>query len=377
MVLSRTCFSRYLAARYHTHNSFSTMSVQKSKPHELRTATEPRQNSLYKLRVSQISQINPTIRLIQFNIISGCDLPSGSKDNFESQPSLRFLPGQWLDVHIPNIKHAGGFTITSTPQDASTQESINTTADENDKRPPYVELAVQYSPTNPAAKWFWQPTEQILDAHVKVRVGGGFVWPPPNGMALDKIRNVVFVAGGVGINPLISMISYIYRTRSCLPSPTRIHFLYSTRIPLSSAPMNVAMPNETVDKMPFAAASKILFLDRLQHISRNWNQTENDINPLDVQLFLTNLPLANGEGNKVDVHPDILDTNSQITVHGRRITAGDLRKAVGENEELRSRTVCYVCGPPAMTDEFVKELKSFIINEDEEARGRVFYEKWW
>lgn len=112
---------------------------------------------------------------------------------------MEFLPGQWLDVHIPNIKHAGGFTITSTPQDASTQGDIDIAADGNDKHQPYVELAVQYSPSNPAAKWFWQPIEQILGAYVKVRIGGRFVWPPPNGMALDEIKNIVFVAGGVGI----------------------------------------------------------------------------------------------------------------------------------------------------------------------------------
>lgn len=63
----------------------------------------------------------------------------------------------------------------------------------------YVELAVQYSPSNPAAAWFWQPSEQILNSHVKVRIGGGFVWPPSSGIPTDQIKKVVFVAGGVGI----------------------------------------------------------------------------------------------------------------------------------------------------------------------------------
>ncbi|KAF3893845.1 hypothetical protein GTR04_2416 [Trichophyton interdigitale] len=353
------------------------MSAQGNKPHELRTATEPRQNSLYKLRVSHISQVNPTIRLIRFNIVCGCASLDWSKDNSENltynqQPPLKFLPGQWLDVHIPNIKHAGGFTITSTPQDASTQEDIDIAADGNDKRLPYIELAVQYSPSNPAAKWFWQPIEQILGAYVKVRIGGGFVWPPPNGMALDEVKNVVFVAGGVGINPLISMISYIHQTQSCLLPSARFHLLYSTRIPLSSTPINMTRPSETLNTLATDWPSKILFLDRLRQISRDWNQAKDNINPLDLQLFLTNSKLENRDDNK-----SILDTVTHITVHSRRIEAGDLRKAVGESDELRRGTVCYVCGPPVMTDEFVKKLKIFTSSENDKTRGRVLYEKWW
>ncbi|EGD91320.2 hypothetical protein H113_01126 [Trichophyton rubrum MR1459] len=358
------------------------MSAQGSKPHELRTATEPRQNSFYKLRVSHIYQVNPTIRLIRFNIFCGCTSLDWSKDNSENltynlQPPLEFSPGQWLDVHIPNIEHAGGFTITSTPQDASTQENIDIAADGNDKHLPYVELAIQYSPSNPAAKWFWQPIEQILGSYVKVRIGGGFVWPPPNGMALDEIKNIVFVAGGVGINPLISMISYIHRTRSCLLPSARLHLLYSTRIPSSSTPINMAGPSEAVNALATDRLSKILFLDRLQQISRDWNRAKDNTNSLDLQLFLTNSYLENRGGNKVNFQSSILDTDNHITVHSRRIEAGDLHKAVGGSDELRSGTICYVCGPPVMTDELVKELETFIGSEDDKTRKRVLYEKWW
>ncbi|KAM5467864.1 hypothetical protein MauCBS54593_005142 [Microsporum audouinii] len=180
------------------------LEVQKSKPHELRTAGQPRQSSFYQLKVYHISQINPTIRLVRFNIISGCDSldwSGGISESFSNKqyPPLRFLPGQWLDVHIPNIKHAGGFTITSTPQDASPQPTTNAATDDSNSSLPYLELAVQFSPTNPAAKWFWQPVELILNTPVKVRVGGNFVWPPPNGMSIDEIQKIVLVAGGVGI----------------------------------------------------------------------------------------------------------------------------------------------------------------------------------
>lgn len=65
-------------------------------------------------------------------------------------------------------------------------------------RPPYVELAVQKSPSNPAAAWLWRPEDEIVGKELSVRVGGSFVWPPP-GVGVEAIKKIVFVAGGVGI----------------------------------------------------------------------------------------------------------------------------------------------------------------------------------
>lgn len=66
-------------------------------------------------------------------------------------------------------------------------------------RLPYVELAVQNSPSNPPAAWLWRPQEEILGKELSVRVGGSFIWPPPASIPMDQIRKVVFVAGGVGV----------------------------------------------------------------------------------------------------------------------------------------------------------------------------------
>lgn len=134
----------------------------------------------------------------------------------QSQETFSFLPGQWLDVHIPSIPQAGGFTITSTPADAlplpipdptiiqdgtenlSHQQGEFGTEAAADGRYPYVELAVQQSPSNPAAAWLWRPHKEILGCELRVRVGGSFVWPPAS-VRTDQIHKIVFVAGGVGI----------------------------------------------------------------------------------------------------------------------------------------------------------------------------------
>jgi hypothetical protein len=82
------------------------------------------------------------------------------------------------------IPQAGGFTITSTPEDL--------------KREGYLELAIQRSPNNPPAAWLWQKQDKIEGSELLIRAGGNFVWPPP-GIDINTIQNLVFVAGGVGI----------------------------------------------------------------------------------------------------------------------------------------------------------------------------------
>ena len=61
----------------------------------------------------------------------------------------------------------------------------------------------------------------------------------------------------------------------------------------------------------------------------------------------------------------------------RRITTTDLEDAVDgyqhSGQNSRSRTVCYVCGPPVMTDGFV----DFLMQQTGMAKERVLCEKWW
>lgn len=61
-----------------------------------------------------------------------------------------------------------------------------------------MELAVQEAPGNPAGAWLWRPKEEILGKELSIRVGGSFFWPP-SGIQVEDIKNVVLIAGGVGI----------------------------------------------------------------------------------------------------------------------------------------------------------------------------------
>lgn len=246
----------------------------------------------------------------------------------------QFLPGQWLDTFVPGTANPGGFTITSQPSKA-TLSSL-----------PYLELAVQRSPSNPAAAWLWeQPVNDgshpsLEEPRLQVRVGGSFVWPPC-GIDLSSLRRVVFIAGGVGVNPLISILSHLAEG-DC---PYDVQFLYSTKAP------------KDLD------AEKILFMERLADIyGREKVQGR-------LRLFLTGLDAAIGSEEPV------LSCNEiDVPYKPRRIVLGDVAEALGSKKEHGS-TVLYVCGVPSMTDEFVEKLislDSLCIQPHQ-----VFCEKWW
>ncbi|KAJ5253363.1 hypothetical protein N7505_012026 [Penicillium chrysogenum] len=335
-----------------------TSQRDESLPHELRTAAEPRQNRLYPVRLSHIEQVNPSVRLLQFA------LPSQENNDNNQQP-FSFLPGQWLDVHIPSLAQAGGFTITSTPADAEVLPSPEASTDslagealepssESQGRPPYVELAVQDSPSNPSAAWLWRPREENLGRELNIRVGGSFVWPP-TGISINDVKNVVFVAGGVGINPLISMLSHLNNNEPHTPNPKTIHILYSSRLPQHQG-------TGSAD----AILDQVLFLPRLRQIIRS--QESSHRLRISLDLFLTDLASSS----------DLLSSGSpsDLKIHPGRISDHDLRSAaVGTGDELDSQgTVCYVCGPPDMTDSIVEKLVAILGDDGEQ---RVFFEKWW
>ena len=119
--------------------------------------------------------------------------------------------------------------------------------------------------------------------------------------------------------------------------PAKVEFLYSAK-PGSKHP----------------DPGKILFLSRLNSIA------EQNPGTVELTFFLT------GGGFKRMENPTEFPWH-----HTRRIEKGDFLHALGTGNEARANTVCYVCGPPEMTDELVGFLGEQIGKE------RVFCEKWW
>lgn len=155
-------------------------------------------------------------------------------------------------------------------------------------------------------------------------------------------------------------------------SPLSIRFLYSTRLPGSPT------SGGKHEAISAAALQQILFLSRLcniiKHSSSPSSSSSSSSQPsnlsISLDLFLTNLsPSAVDRAAKLLGTGGVPEDESRIRVHARRISAEDLRDAAtGTPTE---GTVCYICGPPPMTDESVRVVGTLI------GQDRVLYEKWW
>ncbi|KAG8159249.1 hypothetical protein KVR01_010910 [Diaporthe batatas] len=331
-----------LASLKNTSRGICTTTKMAKPDHSERTAAEPRDPSLHTVILKQIDEVNPSIRTFRLSIPP-------------SVGSIKFLPGQWLDVFVPGISKPGGFTITSAPSKASsaaaptgqgTAPSASPTPPPDAPGEPYLELAVQKSPDNPPAQYLWRPAGEIISSELRVRVGGSFVWPPP-GIQPMTLRKIVFVAGGVGINPLMSIVSHLAER----PDPRHnVEFLYATRDPGEGR----------------RNRSRILYLDRLHGIFNHDGALKGRL-----RLFLT--PGGEGHGKKDVLEEGSVDEDRLgMAFKRRRITIDDIADAIGDDKRFAA---VYICGVPTMTDEFVNKLTS--------PRGlalephRVLYEKWW
>ncbi|KAI9849600.1 MAG: hypothetical protein M1837_002725 [Sclerophora amabilis] len=338
--------------------------------HVERTAEEPREETLHRVTISSIVSVNESIRQITLGI--------------EDSRGIKFLPGQWLDVHIPSLPRPGGFTITSTPAEARRPSSAapatpqdprssSSSSSSASSPSPFLELAIQRSSQNPPAAWLWRPPSEILGAQLAVRVGGSFVWPPPGVADVSTIKRVVFVTGGVGINPLISILSHLSDTDQLPPS---VHFLYAFRDPRGSSSSSSSSSASALDP------SKVLFLSRVRSIVNRHRPGQ-----VSLGLFVTGPAAAAaaaaapqgiehhnvdyGEDSHGDAHPQ-QDSLPDATIHRRRLRPTDVLASLGPPQQ-RSGTVAYVCGPQTLTDAFVKVIQ----DAENMAAERVLCEKWW
>ncbi|KAH7152975.1 hypothetical protein EDB81DRAFT_439378 [Dactylonectria macrodidyma] len=282
--------------------------------HLERTAQEPRDESLHTVTLSRVDQVNERVRLIRLSL----------------QSPISFAAGQWLDTYVPDTAKPGGFTLTSPPSAAAATAPS-----------PYLELAVQVSPENPAAAWLWRPVPELLGSSLGVRVGGSFVFPPvgTSGSGLE-LRRVVLVAGGVGINPLMSMMSAMADDGF----GGDVQLLYAA-------------------KVAAGRLAEVLFVPRIAALFAEQRLRGRP------QVFATDT--SSPASDLVQGLEDELD-KAQLEIRVRRFGPKDLKAAVGQE---RDSCVVYVCGPPTMTDEVVGILTS--TNGVGLEEQQVMTEKWW
>ncbi|CAG8459516.1 6217_t:CDS:2 [Paraglomus occultum] len=266
-----------------------------STTHLERTSHIQRQKSKIPATIISITQETPTIKSFLFSYLS--------------PTKITFLPGQWLDVFIPNIPTVGGFSLTSHPLS------------------PHFQLAVKHS-THPPAKWFHE--EAKVGDVVEVRVGGDFVWNEEEEKN-DETRSVVMIAGGVGINPLMSMLDYICECGDQEGILRDIRLLYSAK-----------------------TYSELLFLERIENLRKNWNGN------MVCTYYITK-----------EESMDSSNSESEFA-YGMRISKDVIDTIVDAERDHSMRSKWFICGPPSMEDDIIGWLRARGIEE-----GRIKFEKWW
>lgn len=124
---------------------------------------------LIDVQVVSVVQATPKIKVFQLSL---------------GEEQFTFRPGQWIDLYAPvEGKNIGGYTITSSPKNHG-----------------YIELAIRESATHPVTQYLHNVVKP--GDFLKISQGQGKFFLP------EDFQNfpITFIAGGIGITPLLSMI---------------------------------------------------------------------------------------------------------------------------------------------------------------------------
>lgn len=227
---------------------------------------------------------------------------------------ITFTPGQWLDLYISTVPVVGGFSITSVPAEL-----------------PRLQIAVKRTRHPPAA---WLHGQAKTGDSLAVRVGGTFCYDIDRAVQPERgIRHLLFIAGGIGITPLLSIIR-TYMLHPSAKRAVRATLLYSGK-----------------------QWGSLAYADQL----RAWAQQQPSAagTGLHLQFALT------GE------HPGMpLQHAGTVQVQHGRLTQPVVQAALQASPV--EATEAFICGPPHMTDTMVGYLQHSGLPEH-----AVHYEKWW
>ncbi|KAG9280040.1 oxidoreductase NAD-binding domain-containing protein 1 [Astyanax mexicanus] len=260
--------------------------------HLERTASNYRQEGLFSARVCGITDESRKVRRLQLEV---------------PHPDFSFRAGQWVDFYIPGMEKVGGFSVCSSPGLL--------------QRTGVIELAVKYTEHPPA---HWIHTKCTVDSGVELRVGGDFFFDP---RPSDPTVDLLLVAGGVGINPLYSILLH---TADLLRQPSgyrpgHAHLCYSAK---------------NTEELLFKNSIIGVLHEFPDKISCNFHVTQ--------------------QGCEVEPYLQPHTTSG-------RISEEELRRYVDP-----VRTLCYLCGPPPMIESVSTVLQRLGLPQN-----RILFEKWW
>ncbi|KAI9556142.1 hypothetical protein GHT06_018716 [Daphnia sinensis] len=268
--------------------------------HIERTKINYRQNKMSAATVIEKKNLSPTVIGLKLRV---------------EDHSLTFFAGQWVDVFIPNVNQVGGFSMHSPPWLLEQSHQID--------------LAVKKSSWPPAQ---WVHSSCKVGDKLQIRVGGDFYYDPPSNV---PIPDMIFIAGGVGINPLLSILLQL-----------KHHF----HIPNNEKymPKNITLLYSAKQK------EELLFQDTISQLKNG------PLKSFDYRFFVTRLTASNDH--------QCGQTGSQL--REGRLMEKDLQLAISKSDI--DNVICFICGPPPMTDAFHSQLIKMGVTAKQ-----IKYEKWW
>ncbi|XP_070298828.1 oxidoreductase NAD-binding domain-containing protein 1 isoform X1 [Salvelinus sp. IW2-2015] len=227
-----------------------------------------------------------------------------------------------------------------------------------------IELAVKYTQHPPA---HWIHTKCTMDSHVAMRVGGNFFFDP---LPSDPCVDLLLVAGGVGINPLYSIL--LHAADLLRQNPANVGRGYN----IGSTHLCYSAKN----------AQELLFKVRGAYACPYHNPTatmvqlkpgfiiEEHTSPACQWPFkktIIDVCKEFPEKFSCDFHITAqtadIDQELQPSMNRGRLSEGELRRHVDPNT-----TLCYLCDPPPMIESGVQTLLCLGLSQD-----RILFEKWW
>lgn len=268
-------------------------------PHVERTKGSTRSDVESEVVVTETHKLSPTVKAFTLRVENN---------------SVSFKCGQWVDLHIPSEDIVGGYSFMSPPHQLREHGT--------------AELAIQSSDHSPT---LWMTTKCKVGDRLSIRVGGDFVYNPTR---YSELGELLLIAGGVGINPLFSMLRH------------HIHLLHSSG--QSSNVSDSPNPKGRVQLLYSARSQdELIFKDRIDEIVEQCGGL------VQVGYFVTKEKIS-------DSH-----------IRARRMSNSDIRQALSLVDT--SSLQCYICGPPPMTE----DILSMVTTQCGVATDRVHYEKWW
>ncbi len=257
------------------------------------------------------------------------------------------------------------------------------------------------SSEHPPAKWL-SDTAEVGDL-VQLQVGGKFCFPQRDEVDNNTDGNMLFIAGGVGINPLLSML----RTRFERPiSPQSIAVCQTTLLYSVKSPEELAFLEPLVElaTQSYGMRASLESLSSREGRTQSTGEECRDISRfrciccVTSQAFWGDTMDACGDADREQATSRTLDITRDRRSAWYRLplfcndTASaalsrwcgrigpELLRAVVEGQGYGTDHACarlnntrvYMCGPPPMMDSLSVDIQGLGIGPD-----HIQFEKWW